>query len=194
MEIPNRYKNQILYPKGVLEGNWFEEEQRRKEAYGMVDSTQNFSPQMNETNKYTMPVYPKDDFDRYDTVNNTYGNFFNLNEERNPRTLALKKQYEQENLGMKQNLNEEDEKKEEENLNNENNDNLESENNKILSGDMPATFWLTHINSGNIYRTFIKNPNPWAKSSAFTQPIQNTRGAIQYYQNAYNDPPIGKNL
>ena len=85
-------------------------------------------------------------------------------------------------------------KEEEKNLNNENNDNLENENNKILSGDMPATFWLTHINSGNIYRTFIKNPNPWAKSSAFTQPLQNTRGAIQYYQNAYNDPPIGKNL
>ena len=197
MEMSNRYKNQILYPKGVLEGNWFEEEQRRKEAYGIVDSIQNFSPQMNQTNKYTMPVYPKDDFDRYDTVNNTYGNFFNLNDEKNPKTLALKKQYEQENLEIKENLNEESKKIEEENLNNENNEmneNIESENNKILSGDMPATFWLTHINSGNIYRSFIKNPNPWAKSSAFTQPIHNTRGAIQYYQNAYNDPPIGKNF
>ena len=144
MEMSNRYKNQILYPKGVLEGNWFEEEQRRKEAYGMVDSTQNFSPQMNQTNKYTMPVYPKDDFDRYDTVNHTYGNFFNLNEERNPKTLALKKQYEQESLEMKQNLNEENEVKQVMNelLNNIENINLinslqnskisESEINKII--------------------------------------------------------------
>ena len=62
--------------------------------------------------------------------------------------------------------------------------------NKILSGDIPATFWMTHINSSNMYRSFIKNPNPWAKSHAFTQPLQLTRGAVQFYQNAYNDPII----
>ena len=45
-----------------------------------------------------MPVYPKDDFDKYETVNSIYGNFFNLNEEKNPRTLALRKQYEEEAL------------------------------------------------------------------------------------------------
>ena len=60
--------------------------------------------------------------------------------------------------------------------------------NKILKGDTPATFWMTHINSSNMYRSFIKNPNPWAKSHAFTQPLQLTRGAVQYYQNAHNDP------
>ena len=62
--------------------------------------------------------------------------------------------------------------------------------NKILSGDTPATFWMTRINSSNMYRSFIKNPNPWAKSHAFTQPLQLTRGAVQYYQNAHNDPII----
>ena len=140
-----------------------------------------------------MPVYPKDNFDRYDTVNSTYGNFFNLNEEKNPRTLALRKQYEEEGLILDNKI-EEEENKKEEIVNDENNEELKDNNQAILSGDVPATFWLTHINSGNMYRSFIKNPNPWAKSSAFTQPIQNTRGAIQFYQNAYNDPPIGKNL
>ena len=49
------------------------------------------------------------------------------------------------------------------------------------------SFWMTHINSSDIYRSFIKGTNPWARSSAFTQPIQNTRGAIGFYQNAYNN-------
>ena len=48
-------------------------------------------------------------------------------------------------------------------------------------------FWMKHINSGNVYRSFTKNPNPWARSSAFTQKLARTRGAIQYYQNAKND-------
>ena len=49
------------------------------------------------------------------------------------------------------------------------------------------SFWMTHINSSDIYRSFIKGTNPWARSSAFTQPLQRTRGAIGYYQNAYNN-------
>lgn len=49
------------------------------------------------------------------------------------------------------------------------------------------SFWMTHINSSDIYRSFIKGTNPWARSSAFTQPLQNTRGAIGFYQNAYNN-------
>jgi len=49
------------------------------------------------------------------------------------------------------------------------------------------SFWMTHINSSDIYRSFIKGTNPWARSSAFTQPLQNTRGAIRFYQNAYNN-------
>ena len=51
-------------------------------------------------------------------------------------------------------------------------------------------FWINNINTGNVYRSFTKGTNPWARSSAFTQPIQRTRGAFCYYQNAY-DSPIG---
>ena len=51
-------------------------------------------------------------------------------------------------------------------------------------------FWINNINTGDVYRSFIKGTNPWAKSHAFTQPLQRTRGAFQYYQNAY-DSPIG---
>ena len=51
-------------------------------------------------------------------------------------------------------------------------------------------FWIKNINTGDVYRSFIKGTNPWAKSSAFTQPIQRTRGAFMYYQNAF-DSPIG---
>ena len=56
--------------------------------------------------------------------------------------------------------------------------------------DETIGFWINNINSGNIYRSFIKGTNPWAKSSAFTQPIQRTRGAFMYYQNAF-DSPLG---
>lgn len=49
------------------------------------------------------------------------------------------------------------------------------------------SFWMTHINSSNIYHSFIKGSNPWARSSAFTQPIQRTRGALGFYQNAFNN-------
>ena len=51
-------------------------------------------------------------------------------------------------------------------------------------------FWIKNINTGDVYRSFIKGTNPWARSSAFTQPIQRTRGAFIYYQNAF-DSPIG---
>ena len=51
-------------------------------------------------------------------------------------------------------------------------------------------FWINNINTGDVYRSFIKGTNPWARSSAFTQPIQRTRGAFMYYQNAF-DSPIG---
>ncbi len=55
-------------------------------------------------------------------------------------------------------------------------------------GETPEKFWLNHINTGDVYRSFIKGDNPWKKSHAFTQPLQLTRGAIQYYQNAYDNP------
>ena len=56
--------------------------------------------------------------------------------------------------------------------------------------DETIGFWKNNINSSNMYRSFIKGTNPWAKSSAFTQKIQNTRGAYLFYQNAF-DSPIG---
>ena len=80
------------------------------------------------------------------------------------------------------------EKKRKEELEKRQKEKEEREKNKILVPDKPATFWMTHINSGNMYRSFIKNPNPWARSHAFTQPLQLTRVAVQYYQNAHNDP------
>jgi hypothetical protein len=83
---------------------------------------------------------------------------------------------------------EEIEKRRKEELEKRQKEKEEREKKKILSSDKAATFWMTHINSGNMYRTFIKNPNPWGRSHAFTQPLQLTRGAVQYYQNAHNDP------
>ena len=49
--------------------------------------------------------------------------------------------------------------------------------------EAPTSFWMTHLNSSDIYRSFLKGTNPWARSSGFTQPLQNTRGALCYYQN-----------
>ena len=67
------------------------------------------------------------------------------------------------------------------------NNNKEGE--KTMEGnqeDETSGFWLKN----DMYRSFIKGNNPWAKSSAFTQKIQNTRGAYLFYQNAF-DSPIG---
>ncbi len=49
-------------------------------------------------------------------------------------------------------------------------------------------FWINNINTGDVYRSFIKGTNPWAKSSGFTQLLQDTRGAFQYYQNVKDSP------
>ena len=51
-----------------------------------------------------------------------------------------------------------------------------------------CSFWLNNINSSDIYHSFTKGINPWARSSGFTQKLQHTRGAFQYYQNAFNSP------
>ena len=77
---------------------------------------------------------------------------------------------------------------------NKSNQNL-TQNKVEADGDQPQEedtigFWINNINTGNVYRSFTKGINPWARSSAFTQPIQRTRGAFCYYQNAY-DSPIG---
>ena len=71
------------------------------------------------------------------------------------------------------------------------NNNKEGE--KTMEGnqeDETSGFWLKNINSSDMYRSFIKGKNPWAKSSAFTQKIQHTKGAYLFYQNAF-DSPIG---
>ena len=52
------------------------------------------------------------------------------------------------------------------------------------------SFWMTHINASDIYHSFIKGTNPWARSSAFTQPLARTRGALGYYQNAHNNTMV----
>ena len=51
-----------------------------------------------------------------------------------------------------------------------------------------SSFWLNNVNSPNIYHSFTKGVNPWARSSGFTQKLQHTRGAFQYYQNTFNSP------
>ena len=60
--------------------------------------------------------------------------------------------------------------------------------NETNQEDETKGFWLNNMNSSNMYRSFIKGKNPWAKSSAFTQKIQNTRGAYLFYQNAFDSP------
>ena len=58
--------------------------------------------------------------------------------------------------------------------------------------DETSDFWLKNINSSNMYRSFLKGNNPWARSSAFTQKIQNTRGAYLFYQNAFDSQMGGQ--
>jgi hypothetical protein len=36
------------------------------------------------------------------------------------------------------------------------------------SEEEQSSFWLNNINTGDVYRSFIKGTNPWAKSSGFT--------------------------
>ena len=79
----------------------------------------------------------------------------------------------EDNLKEENNLNEKGEKK--------------AKNEISQNGETPEKFWLNNINSGNIYRSFIKGNNPWYRSSAFTQEIPYTKGAFQYYQNAYDN-------
>ena len=59
--------------------------------------------------------------------------------------------------------------------------------NNIVKSNSDNNFWLNNINSGNVYRSFLKKPNPFARSSGFTQLLKDTRGAVQYYQNVKNE-------
>jgi len=73
------------------------------------------------------------------------------------------------------------------------NNNKEGEKNaEVNQEDETSGFWLKNINSSNMYRSFLKGNNPWARSSAFTQKIQNTRGAYLFYQNAFDSQMGGQ--
>ena len=78
-------------------------------------------------------------------------------------------------------------KKEESKYLNEETKLAQEELNKGPVNNVPS-FWINNINSSNIYHSFTKGVNPWAKSSAFTQKVEHTRGAFLYYQNAFNSP------
>ncbi len=93
----------------------------------------------------------------------------------NRRAMSARQRYDQ----NQQMLAERQRKLDERYLNNKTNPNTVEE--------AQNSFWMTHLNSSDMYRSFVKGTNPWARSSAFTQPLQNTRGAIGYYQNAYNN-------
>ena len=62
-----------------------------------------------------------------------------------------------------------------------------SNGNNIVKSNSDNNFWLSNIDSGNVYRSFLKKPNPFARSSGFTQILKDTRGAVQYYQNVKNE-------
>ena len=49
--------------------------------------------------------------------------------------------------------------------------------------DKEITYWSMNLDKGNMYRSFKLGTNPFARSHAFTQPIQKTHGTIQYYAN-----------
>ena len=73
------------------------------------------------------------------------------------------------------------------------NNNKEGEKNaECNQEDETSGFWLKNINSSNMYRSFLKGNNPWARSSAFTQKIQNTKGAYLFYQNAFDSQMGGQ--
>ena len=52
--------------------------------------------------------------------------------------------------------------------------------------DKEITYWSMNMDKGNMYRSFALGTNPFTKSHAFTQPLQNTKGSLQYYGNAHN--------
>lgn len=54
--------------------------------------------------------------------------------------------------------------------------------------DKEITFWSTNMNKGNVYRSFLKGENSFAKSCGFTEPIHTTKSVEQFTGNvARND-------
>ena len=53
--------------------------------------------------------------------------------------------------------------------------------------DKPLTYWAMNQNRANVYHSASNGLNSFARSSGFTQPIQNTRGVYQFNQNITNN-------
>ena len=53
--------------------------------------------------------------------------------------------------------------------------------------DKPLTYWAMNQNRANVYHSASNGLNSFARSSGFTQPIQNTRGVYMYNQNITNN-------
>ena len=53
--------------------------------------------------------------------------------------------------------------------------------------DKPLTYWAMNQNRANVYHSSSNGLNSFAKSSGFTQPIQNTKGVYLYNQNITNN-------
>ena len=53
--------------------------------------------------------------------------------------------------------------------------------------DKPLTYWAMNQNRANVYHSSSNGLNSFARSSGFTQPIQNTRGVSMYNQNIINN-------
>jgi hypothetical protein len=52
--------------------------------------------------------------------------------------------------------------------------------------DKEVTFWSTNLEKSNMYKTHSLGINPFAKSNAFTEPIGQTKGGLQYQGNTTN--------
>ena len=165
MENKLHYKDSISYPR---------------DPYN--PKTQILNPKFNSKFNPNY-IYPenikKTEYDRYFTESSTYGNFFDKGEDKNPKSRYMENFLKSTNHSnqiysfVEKQIKEDDDEK------------SGKKNNVLLNN--PATFWMGNLNNSNMYRSFTKGPNPFARSNAFTQPIQKTRGAVQYYQNAYND-------
>jgi hypothetical protein len=52
--------------------------------------------------------------------------------------------------------------------------------------DKEVTFWSTNLEKSNMYRTHTLGTNPFAKSNAFTERIEQTKGGQQFQGNTCN--------
>jgi hypothetical protein len=52
--------------------------------------------------------------------------------------------------------------------------------------DKEVTYWSTNLEKGNMYKSHTLGVNPFARSNAFTEPLQQTKGASSFYGNTCN--------